>query len=113
MTGTAAILAAAGPLSAHIVDGNELVFDGAQARYGPDGTDVYVEVDQVVPPGVLSITLTTTDQTGDANQAYTLMPGDVGHTFIFPKFAVNDINEIDLSLNASGRTGTCQVAPGS
>lgn len=111
-SGTDAILAAAGPLAAHIENTNQLICDADQAHYGSNGSGVYVEIDQFPPPGILSITVTTKDGNGGGNQQYTLMPGDTGHTFILPGLALSNVNEIDVSANSNGSAGTCQASAG-
>lgn len=111
-TGTALLLESAGPLAAHIVDGNRVVCDQDTAYWSPDGHGGVIVQTYLAGAGLMNIVATGKDHAADMSQEYTKGTREGrGHQFDLVGLASGNVNEIDYSVTAQvGGSGTCQVA---
>ncbi|MBR7835679.1 hypothetical protein KDL01_20555 [Actinospica durhamensis] len=111
-SGAAALLASAGPLGAHLVNGNEVACDETTAYYGSDGHGGVTVQAFFQGSGLLNVVATSKDDTSDTSQEYTQGVNTTqGHAFDLSGMALSNVNEIDFAVTSPEGSGGCQVQP--
>ncbi|WP_020658412.1 hypothetical protein [Amycolatopsis benzoatilytica] len=105
--GEAAILAAAGPLHAHIENSNQLMCDASTATASADGRGIRVTLNFPGPGNVHAYIESSDGQHGE--QAYTEGAQDAGHVFTFTEFPLKRADTVSVSVTAAAGSGTCNI----